>query len=69
VKLLIIDTATIALYVVEGQEPVEKIDRDLADASADFLARPKRWVDQLLPFGGPTAVRVGVPANSTDLGD
>src|SRR5712692_8638693 len=52
-------SASIAEYIVEVQEPVgEQIDFDLADAFADFLPRFKRWVEHLLPSGGPTAVRV-----------
>jgi DNA-binding MarR family transcriptional regulator len=52
-------SATIAQYMVEVQESVgEPIDFELADAFADFLPRFKRWVEHLLPIGGPTAVRV-----------
>jgi DNA-binding MarR family transcriptional regulator len=36
----------------------EPIDFDLADAFVDFLPRFKRWVEHLLPSGGPSAVRV-----------
>jgi len=36
----------------------EPIDSELADAFADFLPRFKRWIEHLLPPGGPTAVRV-----------
>ena len=51
--------AIIARYIVEGNMSMgEPIDSELADAFADFLPRFKRWVEHLLPPGGPTAVRV-----------
>jgi DNA-binding MarR family transcriptional regulator len=36
----------------------EPIDFELADAFADVLPRFKRWVEHLLPSGGPSAVRI-----------
>ncbi|MDB5065581.1 MAG: MarR family transcriptional regulator [Chloroflexi bacterium] len=36
----------------------EPVDFELADAFVDFLPRFKRWVEHLLPSGGPTAVRI-----------
>jgi DNA-binding MarR family transcriptional regulator len=51
--------AIIAAYMVRGKHSMgEPIDFELADAFADFLPRFKRWIEQLLPPGGPTAVRV-----------
>jgi DNA-binding MarR family transcriptional regulator len=36
----------------------EQIDFELADAFADVLPRFKRWVEHLLPSGGPSSVRI-----------
>ncbi len=57
--VLMMYSATIAEYMVRGKQNMgEPIDFELAEAFADFLPRFKRWIEHLLPPGGPTAVRV-----------